>query len=87
MGWEIFEVQPAADGRPIERMPEGFRSGWLCFQSPTERRRLAPIPPGWQHCEERDLRPHSSTISDVVRVSGIIAYTTSDAAMQTVTYQ
>lgn len=55
VGWEIFEVQPGADGRPIERMPEGFRSGWLCFQSPTERRRLAPIPLGWQHWEEREL--------------------------------
>jgi hypothetical protein len=45
--WEIFEVHPAA-GRGSDRMPEAFRSGWLCFQSPTERRRLAPVPVGWR---------------------------------------
>jgi hypothetical protein len=52
--WEIFEVQPAA-GRPSDRMPEAFRSGWLCFQSPTERRRLAPVPAGWERWDERAL--------------------------------
>ena len=30
---------------------------------------------------------YSSTISDVNRVSGIVTYTMSDAAMQAVTYQ
>jgi len=53
--WEIFEVQPDTEGRTIGRMPEAFRSGWLCFQSSTERRRLAPIPIGWQRWEEREL--------------------------------
>jgi hypothetical protein len=53
--WEIFEVQPNADGRAIDRMPEAFRSGWLCFQSATERRRLTPIPLGWGDWTEREL--------------------------------
>ena len=53
--WEIFEVHPGADGRAVDRMPEAFRSGWLCFQSATERRRLAPIPLGWQGWAEREL--------------------------------
>jgi hypothetical protein len=53
--WEVFEVQPGVDGRTVDRMPEAFRSGWLCFQSPTARRRLAPIPLGWQGWEERAL--------------------------------
>jgi hypothetical protein len=52
--WEIFEVHPAA-GRGSDRMPEAFRLGWLCFQSPTERRRLAPVPSGWQRWEEGAL--------------------------------
>jgi hypothetical protein len=29
-------------------LPEGYRSGWLCFESPTEKRRLTPLPSGWQ---------------------------------------
>lgn len=53
--WEVFEVHPGSEGRTTERMPEAFRSGWLCFQSATERRRLAPIPPGWHTWEERAL--------------------------------
>jgi hypothetical protein len=53
--WEVFEVLPGADGRAIARMPEAFRAGWLCFQSASERRRLAPIPLGWQQWEDREL--------------------------------
>ena len=53
--WEVFEVQPGTHGRTAERMPEAFRSGWLCFQSATERRRLAPIPLGWQRWSEHEL--------------------------------
>ena len=25
-----------------------FSQGWLCFESEGEKRRLAPVPPGWQ---------------------------------------
>ena len=53
--WEIFEVHPGPGSRSIERMPEAFRAGWLCFQSATERRRLTPIPNGWQEWDERTL--------------------------------
>lgn len=53
--WEIFAVHPEAEGRKAQRMPEAFRSGWLCFQSANERRRLAPIPLGWQGWEEQEL--------------------------------
>jgi hypothetical protein len=53
--WDIFEVHPGGEGRSTERMPEAFRAGWLCFQSMNERRRLAPIPLGWQGWNERDL--------------------------------
>lgn len=28
-----------------------LNDGWLCFESPTEKRRLAPIPPDWETCE------------------------------------
>jgi hypothetical protein len=33
-----------------------FRGGWLAFQSGTEWRRLAPIPPGWEKLPEPELR-------------------------------
>jgi hypothetical protein len=33
--------------RTIEVASE-YSQGWLCFESEGEKRRLAPVPPGWQ---------------------------------------
>jgi hypothetical protein len=33
----------------------GLESGWLCFEGPSEKRRLTPIPAGWQNAPEADL--------------------------------
>jgi len=47
--WMVYEVNPVpGEWRSIESLPEGYRSGWLCFESPTEKRRLTPLPSGWQ---------------------------------------
>lgn len=53
--WEVFEVFPDTDRRALARVPESYRSGWLCFQSFTERRRLAPIPLGWSEWDDPTL--------------------------------
>jgi hypothetical protein len=29
---------------------KGLDGGWLCFEAPTEKRRLTPIPSDWLHC-------------------------------------
>lgn len=42
-----------------DRRGEGSRTlkeGWLAFESEGQKRRLAPVPPGWQACPEDDLR-------------------------------
>jgi hypothetical protein len=47
--WTVYEVNPVAnDWRSIGALPEGYRDGWLCFESATEKRRLLPLPMGWQ---------------------------------------
>lgn len=33
---------------PRASVPELLREGWLAFECKTERRRLAPIPSGWE---------------------------------------
>lgn len=33
-----------------------FRAGWLIFETRAERRRLGPIPPGWNYMPEDELR-------------------------------
>jgi hypothetical protein len=31
-------------------LTKGLDSGWLCFEAPSEKRRLTPIPSDWQSC-------------------------------------
>lgn len=56
--WRVWEVFPTAAGQTVVRSSHTsleetpFANGWLCFESPGEKRRLAPIPEGW---EFRDL--------------------------------
>lgn len=33
-----------------------FRAGWLVFDTRGERRRLGPIPPGWEYWDDGRLR-------------------------------
>ena len=33
-----------------------FANGWLCFESPTEKRRLAPVPDEWENADAEKLR-------------------------------
>ena len=45
----VYEVNPAAGAwRSIDSLPEGYRNGWLCFESSSEKRRLTPLPAGWE---------------------------------------
>ena len=39
---------------PVETEPD-LRRGWLAFRRPFERRRLAPVPAGWDDLDDRAL--------------------------------
>lgn len=55
--WDAFAVMPSAtDARGLARLPEQYQHGWLCFESPTEKRRLGPIPTDWKSVTEEELR-------------------------------
>lgn len=56
ISWDVYEVYPSAERQAASRVPDQYRNGWLCFQNAVERRRLAPIPLGWQEWDERSLR-------------------------------
>ena len=45
----------APDPEPRVRVSPGLELGWLVFESRAERRRLAPIPRGWERLTEREL--------------------------------
>jgi hypothetical protein len=53
--WRVWEVFPnkGADKSNAELSRSSlkdtaFANGWLCFESSDEKRRLTPIPPGWE---------------------------------------
>lgn len=52
--WTAWEVVP---GRVLgdTPLPPGLASGWLCFESTAEKRRLYPVPPRWQERPEAEL--------------------------------
>ena len=63
--WRVWPVLPstletqqdAAD--TLTRMSLNgtpFANGWLCFESPLEKRRLAPIPEGWEFLDTATLQ-------------------------------
>jgi hypothetical protein len=37
------------------RVTAPMSAGWLCFESMSEKRRLVPVPPGWQRMSNRGL--------------------------------
>jgi hypothetical protein len=55
------EERSNSDRRHVESKPRRLRihprlaAGWLCFECATEKRRLVPVPPGWQRMSERGL--------------------------------
>jgi hypothetical protein len=56
------EERPKSDRRRgVETRPRRMRiaaplaAGWLCFECTTEKRRLVPVPPGWQRMSDRGL--------------------------------
>jgi hypothetical protein len=68
--WMVYEVNPnSGEWRSIETLPERFRSGWLCFESPNEKRRLTPLPAGWQDLTIDELRALLGTAALVRRAA------------------
>lgn len=55
--WEVREIRERIlPGRSELLARPEFSEGWLLFSSGEERRRLAPLPPGWREASERQLR-------------------------------
>lgn len=76
--WDAFAIHPSASAARV-RLPEPYRSGWLAFESMGEKRRLSPIPDGWQSmpddalsalCGRAEIVPRRSTMDDQRRTAG-----------------
>lgn len=57
--WEVWDVLPGLQVEPRERrsplLPDEMAGGWLCFDSPGEKRRLYPIPREWDRLSDAEL--------------------------------
>jgi hypothetical protein len=51
--WDVYAVYPDAEFSP--KLRGSFQGGWLCFDSGPEKRRLSPIPDGWQNLADGEL--------------------------------
>ena len=60
MPWHGAERRGGADRRMMSQrrimLSQGYGSGWLTFESLQEKRRLNPIPSGWEAMSETELR-------------------------------
>jgi hypothetical protein len=72
-GEVVIQADGERRGTPIRRAPVAMelRFGWLVFESESAKRRLAPIPPGWESADEQTLRGylHQATIRDGPRLA------------------
>ena len=70
--WMVYAVNPVvSEWRAVGSLPEGYRNGWLCFESPTEKRRLTPLPTGW---EDLPIEQLSTLLGSAVQVRRVAQY-------------
>ena len=57
VSWKVWSVTPdSLDKRTTaEDYMRDWQDGWLCFECPDSRRRLATFPPGWEDLPDEEL--------------------------------
>jgi hypothetical protein len=69
--WNAWDVLPAehADWPQNARkhLPGVMASGWLCFESEAGKRRIHPIPRGWERWSDDELRVRCALALPVAR--------------------
>ena len=57
VSWKVWSVTPdSLDKRTTaEDYMRDWQDGWLCFECPDSRRRLATFPPGWEELPDDEL--------------------------------
>lgn len=78
--WRVWDTHPLA-ANTLRSVSPGYAGGWLTFESPDERRRIAPIPPDWEFATRDQItewcarasparRPDTSTSDDPHGLAG-----------------
>ena len=73
--WRVWHTRPILS-EVLNALPEAWKDGWLTFESGDEKRRLAPVPAGWERlppkrlellCRVAEPAPLSPGAHDLVR--------------------
>jgi hypothetical protein len=54
--WRAYAVHPSSSSIESGALPDSYREGWLSFETADERRRVAPIPAGWEELSIDELQ-------------------------------
>ncbi|HEX8394817.1 MAG TPA: hypothetical protein VF665_20900 [Longimicrobium sp.] len=69
--WRVWDVQPDNTQdqriRSLGHLPVDMAGGWLCFETEGEKRRLSPVPDGWDVDDVEALSRLCRLASRVVR--------------------
>ncbi|MBW3569475.1 MAG: hypothetical protein KY467_00075 [Gemmatimonadetes bacterium] len=70
--WRVWNVVPQyALDRDEDQMTPGLQGGWLCFENAGEKRRLSPIPDGWENADDRELEEYCRDAAPVQQRAGV----------------
>ena len=71
LGWRVWNVVPQYDAaRDEDTLTPGLQGGWLCFEREGHKRRLSPIPEGWETAGADDLERYCAQAVAVARRQG-----------------
>jgi len=72
--WRGEERRSGEDRRTVSQrritLSEGYGSGWLTFESLAEKRRLVPIPNGWDELSQAELRVLCDRAKRIAKTEG-----------------
>jgi len=75
--WRGAERRKGQDRRVTAQrritLSEGYGSGWLTFESLSEKRRLIPIPSHWDAMSQGELRDLCDKAKRITRIEGMSA--------------
>ena len=60
-------VGPSEIKKTHATVAEEFTYGWLCFECKEEKRRLAPVPEGWDRADDETIEQWCCSAKPVVR--------------------
>ena len=67
-GWRVWNVVPQYDtARDEDTLTPGLQGGWLCFERDGQKRRLSPIPGGWEEAGAEELERYCRDATPVAR--------------------